>query len=210
MKYLSAAENRPAWICVQVILNEDSIKPEDFDKIKNRVIKVITNEYLYVNREPKALWKRVENRCNKIDNVNNFSTYFQQAIVCANHATGITIMRYSNDRELARKDMLHIKVNNEEITVETKFFPWESLEIKSKVIIYKGGNKTVLSLSVLEADLPAFQEFYTANECAALFINAPEEMVDERQRALFWIAYLKRRHSKPAATMRFPKRQLPK
>lgn len=57
MKYLSAAENRPAWICVQVILNEDSIKPEDFDKIKNRVIKVITNEYLYVNREPKALWK---------------------------------------------------------------------------------------------------------------------------------------------------------
>ena len=56
MKYLSAAENRPAWICVQVILNEDSIKPEDFDKIKNRVIKVITNEYLYVNREPKALW----------------------------------------------------------------------------------------------------------------------------------------------------------
>ena len=99
MKYLSAAENRPAWICVQVILNEDSIKPEDFDKIKNRVIKVITNEYLYVNREPKALWKRVENRCNKIDNVNNFSTYFQQAIVCANHATGITIMRYSNDRE---------------------------------------------------------------------------------------------------------------
>ena len=100
-------------------------------------------------------------------------------------------MRYSNDRELARKDMLHIKVNNEEITVETKFFPWESLEIKSKVIIYKGGNKTVLSLSVLEADLPAFQEFYTANECAALFINAPEEMVDERQRALFCIAYFK-------------------
>ena len=191
MKYLSAAENRPAWICVQVILNEDSIKPEDFDKIKNRVIKVITNEYLYVNREPKALWKRVENRCNKIDNVNNFSTYFQQAIVCANHATGITIMRYSNDRELARKDMLHIKVNNEEITDETKFFPWESLEIKSKVITYKGGNKTVLSLSVLEADLPAFQEFYTANECAALFINAPEEMVDERQRALFCIAYFK-------------------
>ena len=59
------------------------------------------------------------------------------------------------------------------------------------MIIYKGGNKTVLSLSLLEADLPAFQEFYTANECAALFINAPEEMVDERQRALFWIAYFK-------------------
>ena len=63
MKYLSAAENRPAWICVQVILNEDSIKPEDFDKIKNRVIKVITNEYLYVNREPKVLsgkeWRTV-------------------------------------------------------------------------------------------------------------------------------------------------------
>ena len=147
MKYLSAAENRPAWICVQVILNEDSIKPEDFDKIKNRVIKVITNEYLYVNREPKALWKRVENRCNKIDNVNNFSTYFQQAIVCANHATGITIMRYSNDRELARKDMLHIKVNNEEITVETDTLgegvPVEA-EMKSYVLLLVEDNETML------------------------------------------------------------------